>query len=322
MQRSSCSTLPVSRKHRKVSSRRQSHYRGYMLTSDHFARSAANYVFWLRYRIPAIGEEEQAPPPVTEKQRDQPASIACDAVEFAYPSRPHTKVIRGIDFKVPAGSFVAFVGASGSGKSTLISLIARYYDPTSGVIAVNDQSIANIGLRQYRRMLALVQQEPVLYTGTVRENVAMGAVELGEPVEEQIERGLKDANIWDFVCSLPEGLQTPLGSRGAQLSGGQKQRIAIARSLIRDPKILLLDESTSALDTESEHIVQAALMEAAKDGRRSTIAVAHRLSTVKDADTIYVFHAGRIVESGTHGELIARKGIYFDMAQGQALDGP
>jgi len=216
----------------------------------------------------------------------------------------------------------AFVGASGSGKSTLISLIARYYDPTSGVIAVNDQSIANIGLRQYRRMLALVQQEPVLYTGTVRENVAMGAVELGEPVEEQIERGLKDANIWDFVCSLPEGLQTPLGSRGAQLSGGQKQRIAIARSLIRDPKILLLDESTSALDTESEHIVQAALMEAAKDGRRSTIAVAHRLSTVKDADTIYVFHAGRIVESGTHGELIARKGIYFDMAQGQALDGP
>lgn len=166
----------------------------------------------------------------------------------------------------------------------------------------------------------MVQQEPVLYSGTIRENVAMGMADSGEPSEIQVEKALSSANMLKFVRSLSEGLDTPLGTRGTQLSGGQKQRIAIARALIRDPKILLLDEASSALDMEGEKIVQAALLEAAKDGKRSTIAVAHRLSTIKDADTICVFHAGRIVEVGDHASLLAQRGMYFEMCRGQALD--
>ena len=289
-------------------------------TSISKATKAANYIFWLRNRIPAIPEEGKERLPDMERDEDLPASVACNAIEFAYPSRPHTNVMKGIDVHVPAGKFVAFVGPSGCGKSTLISLLSRFYDPTSGVITVNAQSITDIGPRQHRRRLALVQQEPVLYSGSIRENVAMGVIESAEPSELQIEEALQSANILDFVRSLPEGLHTPVGNRGTQLSGGQRQRVAIARALIRDPKILLLDEATSALDTESEKVVQAALMEAARDGRRSTVAVAHRLSTIKDADTICVFRAGRIVEAGTHTTLLAQRGTYFEMCQGQALD--
>jgi ATP-binding cassette subfamily B (MDR/TAP) protein 1 len=148
----------------------------------------------------------------------------------------------------------------------------------------------------------------------------MGVIESAEPTESQIEDALRSANILDFVKSLPEGLNTPLGNRGTQLSGGQRQRVAIARALIRNPRILLLDEATSALDTESEGIVQAALMEAAKDGGRTTVAVAHRLSTIKDADTICVFQAGKIIEVGDHASLLAERGTYFEMCKGQALD--
>ncbi|KAI7177090.1 hypothetical protein KC324_g9709, partial [Hortaea werneckii] len=184
----------------------------------------------------------------------------------------------------------------------------------------NDQNIKDVSPRRHRRRLALVQQEPVLYSGSIRENISMGLIESHEPSEAQMEKALRSANIFDFVQSLPEGLHTSLGNRGTQLSGGQRQRIAIARALIRDPRVLLLDEATSALDTESEKVVQAALMDAAKDGHRSTIAVAHRLSTIKDADVIYVFQAGRIVESGTHAALTARRGVYYEMCQGQALD--
>jgi ATP-binding cassette subfamily B (MDR/TAP) protein 1 len=202
----------------------------------------------------------------------------------------------------------------------MISLLARFYDPSSGAILVNNQPITTIGRRSHRRRIALVQQEPVLYSGSIRENVSMGCIESAEPIETQVENALRSANILEFVKSLPEGLNTPLGNRGTQLSGGQRQRVAIARALIRDPKILLLDEATSALDTESEKIVQAALMDAAKDGGRTTIAVAHRLSTIKDADTICVFQAGRIIEVGDHASLIAERGTYYEMCKGQALD--
>jgi ATP-binding cassette subfamily B (MDR/TAP) protein 1 len=162
----------------------------------------------------------------------------------------------------------------------------------------------------------MVQQEPVLYTGSIRENVAMGILESRNATEAQIEGALKSANVLDFVRSLPEGLDTHLGNRGNQLSGGQRQRIAIARALIRNPQILLLDEATSALDTESERVVQAALMDVAQEGNRTTIAVAHRLSTIKDADIIFVFLAGRIIEAGNHTALLAQKGTYFEMCQG------
>lgn len=189
--------------------------------------------------------------------------------------------------------------------------------------------LTGLNPKLYRRIVSLVQQEPTLFQGSIRENIALGidetatasSAESGSPVSDsQIEAALRAANAWDFVSSLPDGMATAAGSNGTQLSGGQRQRIAIARSLIRDPKILLLDEATSALDTESEKIVQAALAEAAKKGDRITIAVAHRLSTIKDADLICVFHSGKIVEKGSHEELIALGGMYRKMCEAQSLE--
>lgn len=212
----------------------------------------------------------------------------------------------------------------------MIALLERFYDPTTGSIEIDSANLTSLNPRLYRRIIALVQQEPALLQGCIRENIAFGVDEHGDattssgtagPVsDEMIEGALRAANAWDFVSSLPEGLSTPAGSGGTQLSGGQRQRIAIARALIRNPKVLLLDEATSALDTESEKTVQGALSKAAKEGDRMTIAVAHRLSTIKDADVICVFHAGMIKEIGTHQELISRGGIYQKMCEAQALD--
>jgi ATP-binding cassette subfamily B (MDR/TAP) protein 1 len=198
----------------------------------------------------------------------------------------------------------------------MISLLERFYDPLSGRILRDDVAIPDLCPRKYRRSIALVQQEPILYQGSIRDNIAMG-VET-EVTDKQVESAAKQSNIHDFIASLPDGYATLCGNRGTQLSGGQRQRIAIARALIREPRLLLLDEATSALDTESEKIVQAAL-ERAKSGR-TTIAVAHRLSTIKDADCIIVFARGRIVESGTHKELLAKRSVYYEMSLGQSLD--
>ncbi|KAM5437326.1 putative ABC-type xenobiotic transporter [Microsporum canis] len=247
-------------------------------------------------------------------------AVDCRALDFAYPSRPRSNIISGINIKIPPGKFVAFVGSSGCGKSTMINLLCRFYDPTSGLITVNNQAIHEIKPQDHRQRLALVQQEPILYQGSIRENVAMGLVESKEATESQIEQACKDANIYEFVLSLPDGLGSEVGTRGSKLSGGQRQRVAIARALIRDPKVLLLDEATSALDMESEKMVQTAINEATKGGKRSTIVVAHRLSTIKDADSIFVFQSGRIVESGTHVELPKKRGNYYEMCKGQALD--
>jgi ATP-binding cassette subfamily B (MDR/TAP) protein 1 len=212
----------------------------------------------------------------------------------------------------------------------MIALLERFYDPSAGSINIDSASLTSLNPRLYRRIVGLVQQEPALLQGSIRENIALGIDDpsnetissgaVGTVSDKEIESALRAANAWDFVSSLPEGLSTPAGSNGTQLSGGQRQRIAIARALIRNPKVLLLDEATSALDTESEKIVQGALSKAAKDSERITIAVAHRLSTVKDADVIYVFHAGKIREVGTHQELIARGGMYCKMCVAQALD--
>lgn len=163
-----------------------------------------------------------------------------------------------------------------------------------------------------------MQQEPTLYEGSVRENITLGMIP--PPSEEALDEACRQANVQDFVSSLPEGLSTPCGSRGAQFSGGQRQRIAIARALIRNPKILLLDEATSALDTQSERLVQEALSEAAKSGSRTTIAVAHRLSTIRDADVIFVLAAGEVAEIGTHFELVGKRGVYWGMCEAQSLD--
>jgi ATP-binding cassette subfamily B (MDR/TAP) protein 1 len=198
----------------------------------------------------------------------------------------------------------------------MISLLERFYDPITGRISCDNIDLVEQCPRKYRRDVALVQQEPVLYQGSVRDNIAMGLED--EVTEAQIELAAKQSNISDFVASLPEGYATLCGNRGAQLSGGQRQRITIARALIRGPRLLLLDEATSALDTESERVVQAAL-EKVKSGR-TTIAVAHRLSTIKDADLIIVFARGKIVESGTHHELLSRRGVYYEMCLGQSMD--
>jgi ATP-binding cassette subfamily B (MDR/TAP) protein 1 len=279
------------------------------------AATAANYIFWLRRLTPAV-EEDASKPPFDDEKDKGPAHIEAQDVAFAYESRPHAKVLEGIDVDVRPGNFIAFVGASGCGKSTMISLLERFYDPVTGRITCDNQSLADLCPRKYRRSVSLVQQEPVLYQGSVRDNIAMGMET--DVTDAQVENVAKQANIYDFITSLPNGFATMCGSRGTQLSGGQRQRIAIARALIREPRLLLLDEATSALDTESERVVQSALEEA--QSGRTTIAVAHRLSTIKDADAIFVFAKGRIVECGAHQDLLANRGMYYEMCLGQSMD--
>lgn len=237
-------------------------------------------------------------------------------VHFRYPTRPEQPVLRGLNLTINRGQYVALVGASGCGKSTTIALLERFYDPLAGGIFIDGKEISRLNVNDYRSFIALVSQEPTLYQGTIRENILLGAPH--EVTDAQIEFACREANIYDFIISLPDGFNTVVGSKGALLSGGQKQRIAIARALVRDPRILLLDEATSALDSESEHVVQAALDKAAKG--RTTIAVAHRLSTIQKADVIYVFDQGRIVEQGTHAELMKWNGRYAELVNLQSLE--
>ncbi|RYP18367.1 hypothetical protein DL765_003979 [Monosporascus sp. GIB2] len=238
-------------------------------------------------------------------------------VHFRYPTRPEQPVLRGLNLTVRPGQYVALVGASGCGKSTTIALLERFYDPLVGGIFVDGKEISSLNVNEYRARLALVSQEPTLYQGTIRENILLGSSR-EDVTDEAIEYACRESNIYDFIMSLPDGFNTVVGTKGALLSGGQKQRIAIARALIRDPRILLLDEATSALDSESEHVVQAALDKAAKG--RTTIAVAHRLSTIQRADVIYVFDQGRIVEEGTHADLMRRNGRYAELVNLQSLE--
>jgi len=238
-------------------------------------------------------------------------------VHFRYPSRPEQPVLRGLNLVVRPGQYVALVGASGCGKSTTVALLERFYDPLAGGIYIDEKEISTLNVMQYRSHIALVSQEPTLYQGTIRENILLGSPR-SDITNAEVEHACREANIHDFISSLPEGLSTVVGSHGTLLSGGQKQRIAIARALIRDPRILLLDEATSALDSESEGVVQAALDKAAKG--RTTIAVAHRLSTIQKADVIYVFDQGRIVEQGTHAELMKKEGRYAELVNLQSLE--
>ncbi|KAE8143663.1 P-loop containing nucleoside triphosphate hydrolase protein [Aspergillus pseudotamarii] len=237
-------------------------------------------------------------------------------VHFRYPTRPNQLVLRGLNLHVRPGQYVAFVGASGCGKSTAIALLERFYDPILGGVYVDGKDISSFNINNYRSHLALVSQEPTLYQGTIRENIMLGT-DRDHVSEDEMVLCCKNANIYDFIISLPNGFDTLVGSKGSMLSGGQKQRLAIARALLRNPRILLLDEATSALDSESERLVQAALDAAAKG--RTTIAVAHRLSTVQQADVIYVFNQGRIVEYGTHAELMQKQSAYFELVGLQNL---
>ncbi|KAJ1716273.1 ABC multidrug transporter [Aspergillus flavus] len=288
----------------------------FFMFSTSFTKSqgACNYILWLRSLQPDVqdGPSDNG----SGESNDTAARVELQDVAFRYPTRPTRPVLNDIDVEINPGQFVAFVGPSGHGKSSLISLLERYYNPISGSIQLDGSDIRDMSLASYRSHLSLVQQEPVLYQGTIRENIALGLKE--EATEERIYEACRQANIFDFVSSLPDGLATSCGSRGSLFSGGQRQRIAIARALIRRPRLLLLDEATSALDTESERIVQEAL-DQAKDGR-TTVAIAHRLSTIKHSDRIFVLVGGRVREQGTHEELLQRRGIYYEMCLGQALD--
>ena len=254
--------------------------------------------------------------PDGEKVNDIEGTIEFRDVHFRYPTRPEQPVLRGLNLTVKPGQYVALVGASGCGKSTTVALLERFYDPLAGGVFVDGKEISSLNVNEYRSFLALVSQEPTLYQGSIRENILLGADKDHVP-EEEIVQACKDANIHEFILSLPDGFSTVVGSKGSMLSGGQKQRIAIARALLRNPRILLLDEATSALDSESEKVVQAALDAAALG--RTTIAVAHRLSTIQKADMIYVFDQGKIVEHGTHNELLKVRGKYFELVNLQSL---
>jgi len=233
-------------------------------------------------------------------------------VSFSYPSRPDTAVLERIDLTVQPASVVALCGPSGSGKSTVIGLLERWYEPTLGEIWLDGMPLASVDASWWRRQVALVAQEPVLFACSIADNISYGC---SAATIDAVQEAARTANALSFIEGFPEGFETLVGERGVQLSGGQKQRVAIARALLVDPKVLLLDEATSALDSESEHVVQEAIDRLMR--ARTTIVIAHRLSTVRGADCICVVHKGRIVEKGGHAALIEQDGLYKRLVKRQ-----
>ncbi|HVX87578.1 MAG TPA: ABC transporter ATP-binding protein [Gemmatimonadales bacterium] len=235
-----------------------------------------------------------------------------EGVSFEY--REGRPVVQDFDVTVPGGSVVALVGRSGAGKTTVTDLVARFHDPTAGRILLNGTDLRDLKLGSYRDLLAMVQQEVFLFDGSVRDNIAYGGS--GEITDAMVEDAARRANAHEFITALPDGYDTLIGERGVKLSGGQRQRLAIARAILAAPAILILDEATSNLDTESEQLIQAAMADLLAG--RTTFVIAHRLSTVRRADLILLLDAGRIVERGTHDELMALRGTYYEMVQRQA----
>ena len=247
-----------------------------------------------------------------------PVTVALERVSFAYGplSEGSAPTLSDVELVVRPGETVALVGPSGGGKSTILSLLPRFYDVTAGKVSINGRDIRELKLSDLRDRIALVTQEPFLFDDTLAANIAYGRP---GATQDQIEEAARAAAAHEFITALPDGYQTRAGEAGLRLSGGQRQRVAIARAFLKDAPILLLDEATSALDTESEALVQAAL-ERLMEGR-ATLMIAHRLSTVQNADRIYVISAGRVVEQGRHADLVAQKGLYARLAHSQALDG-
>lgn len=232
-------------------------------------------------------------------------------VHFSYPTRPDIPVLSGMNFRVEPGTKVALVGTSGAGKSTIVQLLLKFYGISEGQILVDGKALSDFNTTAFRKNVAIVPQEVILFGGTIRENILYGKP---EATEEEVVAAARQANAWDFIQSFPEGLATKVGERGVKLSGGQRQRIAIARAILKDPAILLLDEATSSLDAESERVVQEAL-NTLMQGRTSII-IAHRLATIREVDQIFVIDKGKVIEQGTHEELSAiEDGAYNTLAK-------
>ncbi|KAL2191753.1 hypothetical protein L209DRAFT_673305 [Thermothelomyces heterothallicus CBS 203.75] len=273
---------------------------------------AASRLFELQDRKPTIHQTTGM------KVASAQGPIKFSNVSFAYPTRPAVTIFNDLDFEIPSGANVCIVGPSGGGKSTVASLLLRFYNPTSGTITIDGVDISKMNVKSLRRRIGMVAQEPVLFSGTIAENIAYGKPEASRA---EIVAAAKKANC-GFISDFPDGLETQVGPRGAQLSGGQKQRIAIARALLKDPDILLLDEATSALDAESETLVNAALAALLQGRRRTTISIAHRLSTIKRSDRIIVLSSeGTVAEVGSYAELSADKNSAFSKLMEWQLSG-
>ncbi|MEI4487572.1 ABC transporter transmembrane domain-containing protein [Frigidibacter sp. MR17.14] len=265
-----------------------------------------------------LAAEDSVTDPASPKQLAAPVrgAIGFEGVRFHYPSRPGVSALEGIDLAIAPGETVALVGPSGAGKTTIIQLLLRFYDPQIGRVTLDGTDLKDLSRPDFRRHIALVPQDPVIFAATARENIRFGRPSASDA---EVEAAARAAAAHDFIEKLPEGYDSYVGERGVMLSGGQKQRIAIARAILRDAPVLLLDEATSALDAESERLVQQAVDRLAEG--RTTIIIAHRLATVKKADRIVVFDEGRIVAQGTHDALVAEGGLYARLARLQFTEG-
>ncbi|EKD15485.1 ABC transporter transmembrane region [Drepanopeziza brunnea f. sp. 'multigermtubi' MB_m1] len=274
------------------------------------AAAAANRILSFRTR-----QGSDSKPALEVRDTHGGVKIELRNLWFKYLTRD-TPIFTGLNLTIEKGQFAALVGPSGCGKTSIVSLLERFYDVQKGKILCNGTNITDMDVKEYRKIISLVAQEPTLFQGTIKENILLGVDELTSL--EQLHQACRDAEIHDFISSLPDGYQTDVGTKGIALSGGQKQRIAIARALIRDPNILILDEATSSLDSESEKLVQAAFERAAQG--RTMVVVAHRLATVQNADVIFVLGEGKVLETGDHNQLLRKRGLYYQMCQSQALD--
>jgi ATP-binding cassette subfamily B protein len=258
------------------------------------------------------------PAEITDRSGARPLHVGTGRVRFEgvrFGYEPEREILKGLELDIPAGTSLAIVGPSGAGKSTIARLLYRFYDPTAGRITIDDQDIAEITQKSLRSAIGIVPQDTVLFNDTIGYNIAYGR---GDATVQQIEAAAKGAAIDRFIAVLPEGYDSMVGERGLKLSGGEKQRVAIARTLLKNPPILVLDEATSALDSRTEQAIQETLDRVAES--RTTIMIAHRLSTIVNADQIVVLDDGRVAERGTHDELLNRGGLYADLWYRQAAE--